>query len=465
MNSTINIYEYKKDVLSFEEIVSYIKKLNIDDLKTTNDVYNYIDKLNELLLNINYYDKYFNIKKSINNADVEKKYITNITNLYNYYDKLYSELIYFITNNFNIKQFTDNKYITYINKIYNLSKHIPKDSNKYSEHNFRCEEIYNYINEHNIDDDNKLDLVLEYVSLKEKMAKLKGYNSFLEQRLEELGLQQELFDFIINYKLHKKNINLELSDIYTIDYSIEYLKNVCSNYLDVNTINLLINNIDYEKRKNKTSHHFALSCYKKTPTIFINYDSDISGIDKLFHEISHAYHYVKASNNDFISYSPNQFISEMFAMTNEIILLNNINNNESKYILINNYNNFLIDAIESLKLERFIHDNYSTISHSMIKQFDSNYKNHLNYIFNDFYDINYALGIIIAKFLANKIIDHSIDYSKLDYLLKIDGNYTANEMLKNINIDINNVKIIEQIMNEIKREILDYTSNLSRVKL
>ena len=74
---------------------------------------------------------------------------------------------------------------------------------------------------------------------------------------------------------------------------------------------------------------------------------------------------------------------------------------------------------------------------------------HLNFLFNDYYDINYALGMVLASLLSDQIYHHIFTRQDINLLLQSDGNRTAKEILENVGIDINDSTMISQLLDKI----------------
>lgn len=433
--------EYEKDLKSISEIEEMLK-FDLADNITISQVYLFINKLNLIYYYINVYDKYYSALSTINK---EKNHqIKNIIRLYDNYDILYSNFIEKVCNTFCIKEFKNQKSLPFIIKMFNEAEHLPTDKKLYSKL-YKCSEhIYNEINNNIFTKEEKIELIKKYVEMKEKMATLKKYDSFLEQKLSEIGIKKETFINLINCDFEKVKTNQQ-EHVNKNNFKDLFAK--CSiDYLDNDIVTKLSDKII------KNVKSYVLSSYKKTPIIFMNYTNDLRDISKLFHEIAHAYHYVVASNNELINYNPNQFISEMFAMTNQIIILDYINTEESGNLKREDYNNFLIDAIYTLKFEYYIHSNYKNLNLDDLNKYYSNFEKYINYVFNDYYDLNYSFGFICATILADKIKRKEVEKTEIDNMLKSNIDLNANQILKKINIDLDNldfISIIENIINKV----------------
>lgn len=298
------------------------------------------------------------------------------------------------------------------------------------------EKIYNINKSSELDLNKKFELVKQYVSLKEQMAPTLGYNNYLEYRLNDLGLCKSIFDELINLDLEKLPID-EISNIsISIDKALLLIKRIANKYLDDSVLTKLGADIY------RGDGSFVLKSYQKRPFISINYNDNLESMDRLFHELSHAYHYEIADTNKLIDYDPSQFISEMFAMINEIVLQNSLTATNTDEIKARTYNSLFIDAIKSLKLEYFMHNNWKTITLEQVANFDYLYDKHFNYIFNDYSDINYAYGYVIAILLANKILLNEVDANMINKMLGENGNKSVSDMFINVGIELNNINNI-----------------------
>ena len=429
----IIIDEYAKKLKSKEELETMLT-FDVTNINKVNDVYEKIDKLLEIYYYINVYDKYYNIKASISGQLNEQT--NNIIALYGQYNSLYNTFIKNVFDKFSITDFDNKKYQTFINKMFEEIKHLPRDNQHYLELYNESEKLYHQNrNNKDLTINDKLNLVRRYAELKEEMTKLKGYNSFLEEKLEQIGLYESVFLNLINYSIETLKECTLPKKSYSIEAAKEIIKAAGREYLDLNIITELFESV------NLSDSSYVLSSYKKEPAIFVSFNNDLEGLECLFHELGHAYHYKLASNNSLISYNPNQFISEMFAMTNQLILLNYLNDEESINLFRKDYNNFFIDAVKTLKLEYFIHNNYQTFTAEDLQNIDVNYEMHLDFIFNDYYDLNYAFGFICALILCKDINNGNLGKEQISKLLSINGNLKANDMLSIVDVDLNNIDI------------------------
>ena len=430
---------YENDLKTSEEI-EIMLEIDLDNIVKIDDVYIIVDKFNLLYFYINIYDKYYSALSNINHT--ENCQIKNIIKLYAKYDILYCNFVKKVCSKFKIEDFTDSKYSYFINRTYNDLRYLPSNPTLYSQLYKSSEAVYNKIHNSCLSLEEKIELVKKYVDMKERMSKLKGYKSFLEQRLFEIGIEKETFMNLINCNLKELDAIEQEKIYYDFDSLMDMFIHASSCYMDKDIISKLFNNVFTNDKS------YVLSSYKKPPFIFMNYENNLSDANKLFHEFGHAYHYVLASNNELINYNPNQFISEIFAMTNQIILLDYIGNEESRNLKKIDYNNFLVDAIYTLKFEYYIHENYKNLNIHDLSKYDSNYDKYLNCIFNDYYDLNYSFGYICAIILANKIKQSDVSKEKINELLMSNGNLSATEMLKTINIDLDNIDFLRVIKNQ-----------------
>ncbi len=420
---------YEKDLKSYDELKNEIEKIeNKDDV-------NIIDKLATIYYYINIYDKYYNIEATILKKENTKT--KKIIDLYSMFELKQTNIIINLLTKIDINDI-DKHYKIYIEDAI-------KNSNKTNEYEIlyqKSEEIFNSVfkNEMNLND--KIGYLKKYVELKEQMAHILGYSSFLDYKINELGISKDIFIYLINLDIEKIKIKDDVvKKYYSLNETFKIIQNISDKYLNKNIIEKLCNNIILNSKS------FVLNSYKKEPAIFINFNNDLESVDRLFHEISHAYHYIIASDNNLIDYSPNQFISEMFSMFNEIILLNEIDDVEKTNVFNSLFNNFFIDAINSLKLEYFVHQNYNVINIDLLKDFDIDFEKHINFIFNDYYDINYAIGFIIAILLANKFINKEIDIKLLEKMLKENERVEISKILNIVGIEINNMELYDNFFN------------------
>lgn len=430
--------EYEKDLKSVCEIEEMLN-LNFEDDITVNQVYLFINKLSLINYYITIYDKYYNFLSNIN--EVENHQFKNVISLYDKYKDLYFKFIEKVCNKFCITDFEDEKYMPFLMKMFQDAEHLPTDKVLYSELYKNSEEIYKVTKTNDLTKEEKIELAIKYAEIKDKMAKLCGYHSFLEQRLSEIGIKYETFINLLNCDLKKIEIKdyEHLNDNYKKIEDLEEMKEKfvksSSDYIDKDIIENFTVNL-------KSSFRGVTSvAYKKPPIILVEWKNKLENMSVWFHEVAHAYHYVVASNDDLINYNPNQFISELFAMTIQTVVLDCINDDENYYLRMSDYNFLLVDAIYALKIVHYIYNNYKNLDIDDLNKHYSDFENYINFVFGDYYDLNYSFGFIGAIVLANKIKNKEIGKNEINAMLMSSIDLNANQILKKVNIDLDNLNV------------------------
>lgn len=430
--------EYEKDLKSIYEIEEMLN-LNFEDDITVNQVYLFINKLSLINYYITIYDKYYNFLSNIN--EVENHQFKNVISLYDKYKDLYFKFIEKVCNKFCITDFEDEKYMPFLMKMFQDAEHLPTDKVLYSELYKNSEEIYKVTKTNDLTKEEKIELAIKYAEIKDKMAKLCGYHSFLEQRLSEIGIKYETFINLLNCDLKKieikdyEHLNDNHKKIEDLEEMKEKFVKFSSDYMDKDIIENLSVNLKSSFRGSATV------AYKKPPLIMVEWKNKLENMRVWFHEVAHAYHYVVASNDDLINYDPNQFISELFAMTIQTVVLDCINDDENYYLRMSDYNFLLVDAIYALKIVHYIYNNYKNLDIDDLNKHYSDFENYIKFVFDDYYDLNYSFGFIGAIVLANKIKNKEIGKNEINDMLMSSIDLNANQILKKVNIDLDNLNV------------------------
>lgn len=343
------------------------------------------------------------------------------------------------------------------------------------------------------------------VSLNNQIAKLKGYNSALEQKLIETDVDITLFDNLIStitnnisliekyYDIRKRQLNLKklhYYDIYDIflpdkkykyDDGIKIIKETFKIFGEdyINLLNEIIDNgsIDVYPNKDKIMGGYNWRWYGK-PFIFYNYRDEFGNMFGIAHELGHAVNSIKSQKaNSYQNFFTSSLISEVASLTNEIIMANILSKKSSdkteKLIIMQRIIDlFLMNvfgAVRNAEFERDIHDletsgetltadKINEIYNSLNKKYNGNNLiideeckygwMRILHLYYGYYNWQYAIGLLSAVKIANDILNEKPNALK-NYLsfLELGGTKTPEEALKVIGIDINKSDFINESLN------------------
>lgn len=244
--------------------------------------------------------------------------------------------------------------------------------------------------------------------------------------------------------------------------------------------------IDVYSKDGKVSGGYCLSVYDKHPYILLNYNSTISGVSTLIHELGHGvYEYLSSKNQNFYNSSPSIFTHEVASTTNEVLLyedlIKNAKDNKQKAYYISMYLDFIkntlytqtmyaefedyihelaesnkqINALVlndkwSMLLKKYYGDDFSVDPLSMVGWA------RIPHFYNSFYVYKYATGCCSAVSCAQDILKNGPE-NYLNFLKKGGSDYPLN-LLKSNNIDLNSQKPIkntiekfDQLLDELEK--------------
>lgn len=454
------------NINNIEKIISALNSLDITSAQESIDALIIMFEIDDKLRKM---DKYILIKylMNMNEKNLEDKQL--FWNLYTKFITVKDNIINTILQDYEeneIIQICPNNFKKYIKRLYKRKGHIvrKKDKDTLSQIKIKKETISDkFYSSNNLDFAELLELAKEYVTLSEKEARLQNFDSALRQELFEDGLKDFCFDNLFSLYYKNQDIVDQIKNInsvqnhetpITIEEAKETILKVARDYLDeeyAQNVEAMLEdgNIDYLQRPKKDEGNSTNSWLGCTPKIIINYNDTLKDERILFHELGHAVHLKYHGYNDIVNYDYNTFLGEVVAMTNELLLLDYLKNTNLKDEAIKNeielYNYLFIDAIESLMLEKYIHDNIDSLDINQIKK-DEQYQVHIARVFSNYYDYKYALGMCLSISLFLKLKNNEITMQQYYNLLKSGANDDLETIFKQVDIDITNNENVESLI-------------------
>lgn len=348
------------------------------------------------------------------------------------------------------------------------------------------------------------------------LSQKENYSTLLSKKLFELELPDDIVDVLIkkinnhlsimhDYVKFKKKIsrleeyhaydtNISLCDIPKIKYSLEETLSIIKNSLSilgkdyVNVIDQMFQEgwVDVYPKKNKRTMSFTCISYVGVPYILINYNTSISSVRTLAHEIGHALHvYYSKANNDFQNFEFSYFLAEIASKVNEILvneyMIQCCKNEQEKIYIMNNiisgirnslFGQVMLTEFEHTvmnklsKGENLTSNDLNTLYMELIKKYNGvtfNYDDNLKYgwskiphfIMQDsYYLYQYSVGMAVANNIAYRILNKEDGIvEKYKKFLSAGNSVSIPEALSYLNINLENGTYIDQAIETLNNKI------------
>ena len=346
-------------------------------------------------------------------------------------------------------------------------------------------------------------------------SKLKKYNSSREASLFDDFIPTKLYDNLIKvvhdnlpslYKYFnvKKKI-LGLDEFHLYDGYVSTVKNIDKKYsfeegekLVKEALSVLGDEYSRELDKafkegyidkypniNKRSGAYSSGSYDTKPFVLLNYTNEYNDVSTLAHELGHSMHtYFSNHYNDYENSGYPIFLAEIASTVNELLLSYYMEDNaktkdEKLFILNERLDMFKATVFRQTmfaEFEKYIHD-LTDKGEVLTSDGICNYYYELNklyfgsnvvvddevryeclripHFYTSFYVYKYATGLSIASYIVKNILNNTPNF-KEKYLefLKSGGRDYPLEVLKIIDIDLTDTKVIDSAM-EMFKETLD----------
>ena len=349
----------------------------------------------------------------------------------------------------------------------------------------------------------------------------KGYNSILEQTLNDDDLNIEIINNLINsvnknfsllkkyFDLKKKNLNLKKLTPYDLKLSNSYNKKISfEESLETVRKSLSIMGNEYSEVLEKVLEEGCLDVYSKEnkflggyhwrnytkPMILMNYSNSLKSTYIVAHELGHAVNGLMIKNNQtFQDFHFSVFLSETASKVNENILdeyliKKAITKEEKQYLLEQKLTNFVESVFFQTMFLEFemqlckiieggnpinadiINDTFYTLYKKYYPGIKENEKVkylwqtriHLFYGQYRYYNFQYATGYLGALKISNDIVNSKNNMlNKYLNFLKIGGSKPTLESLRTTGVDYNNISIYNESMEYFSNLLNEYETILN----
>ena len=346
------------------------------------------------------------------------------------------------------------------------------------------------------------------------LSKTRKYKSSLDMELFSDNVSEKFYDKLIEitnkntkylkeyYKLKSKSLGykMHMYDLYVNssvmpDKKISYeegikivnkaLKPLGEDYL--NNFNNLLNSgvVDVYPKDKKRSGAYEWGTYGILPYVSLNYENNVDSVSTFAHEMGHAMHSFYSDNNQDYLYSRYPiFLAEIASTVNEILLSEYLyNNSESKdekeYYLIEFLDKFKATVYRQVMFAEFessIHrkceNNISLTMDLLCDEYLKLNKKHFSpvikvdeaikyewaripHFYNSFYVYKYATGFISALIIADNLLkDNNFKDKYIKFLSSGNIKYPL-DLLKDLNIDLENENTLNRAFEIFKKKIND----------
>lgn len=349
-------------------------------------------------------------------------------------------------------------------------------------------------------------------------AKLRNFNSALEASLFEDGVDENLFNLVVDmgsnkylpylheyFSLRKQLLNLEEQHLYDLNvplvqsvtkkYPIEEafailkqaLAPLSKDYTDMIDVAMKERWIDVYPHEKKTSGAYSNGTYETLPFILLNYNNTYDSMSTLAHEFGHSMHsYYSSKHNRGLTSQYTIFVAEAASTVNELLLADYlINNSDDKALKASIIAGLLETLVGTLyrqtmyaKFEVELHkafENGNPLSSNEIMQLFLNLnKEHygkdvivddlqgarcfaIPHFYLNFYVYKYTLGMAVAIAFFKQI--KAGNNKGLKYFLTRGGSTSPVDSFKDSNVDPYDPNLYDQAFTYFK-ELLDEFKSL-----
>lgn len=343
------------------------------------------------------------------------------------------------------------------------------------------------------------EMYIANVKAKTTIAKLRKYNSSLEQAVDHDDASIKVYNSLIesidenissNYKfleLKKKMLNLSEMHMYDLyfnpceqgkdEISFEEAKDEVLNALEIlgkeyiDKLNEAFDNnwIDVFAKDNKRSGAYSMGVYGIHPFVLTNFVNSKRDVSTIAHELGHSMHsYYSNTNQNVIDSNYTIMVAEVASTVNEILLsdyqIKNEKDNKKKaellYELLEMIRATFFRQAMFAEFEKLVHEriesgemlsseDLNTIYYDLNKKYfgeavsiDEEIKYEwarIPHFYSDFYVYKYATGVSAAIAIATKILNKEPGFvEKYIDMLKQGCSQKSIDLLKMVDVDLEN---------------------------
>lgn len=239
--------------------------------------------------------------------------------------------------------------------------------------------------------------------------------------------------------------------------------------------------IDVYPKSEKKGGSYCWGIPMLQPYIFLNYCNDTKSLLDFAHEMGHAVHAILSNGNqeENAAFKYPVFLSEIVAIVNEILIQNflieNNKNSEEILIYVIGQMNFIMVKqvfgcqLEDISISAIIQSGEVDVSkeYDMLMKdfFDERFEyssiiyadwfRNLN-IFRPYYNIQYPLAYVVSHQIVHMLNTKQLDSEQYTAMLEAGASRSQYELLKSINIDLNNIKDYIQIFWKNYNRLVEY---------
>jgi oligoendopeptidase F len=347
------------------------------------------------------------------------------------------------------------------------------------------------------------------------MAKIKGYNSSLDQALAEENIPIKVYETLVSsvnkglpslhrlIKLRQRMLGLETSEYYDIypsvvsidkkysledtkQLTLEALKPLGKSYIDTLSNSLNKNWMHVYPAPGKRSGAYVMgAAYDVHPYVLLNFDNTLESVSTFIHEWGHAMHTLLANDaQSFEKADYSTFIAEIASTANEILLFDHLrknskNDQQKLYFLFKELSQIrgtFFRQTQFAEFELAIHkliekgealsaDKLDRIYGDILKQYYGHNEGIMNikdiytvewayipHFYRNFYVYQYATSITAAYFLTDKILKKEKGSKEtLIKILKAGGSNYPFDILLNAGVDMSSEAVYSSIISRMEQ--------------
>ncbi len=351
-----------------------------------------------------------------------------------------------------------------------------------------------------------------------KISKIYKFKNTLESELFSDNVDEKFYNNLINYSkkysyLNKKYLEIKLkllkipnptpwmlnkplfkdsSKEFTIEQAHTLLRKALAPLGNdySKKIDFILENkcIDYMPNDGKRSGAYSYGVWEELPYILMNWNSKFRDVSTLIHEMGHSIHSLYSQEKQPYQHCGYPiFLAEIASITNEMLLIkylikNNKDKEFKKSIINSSIKDFIATVFRQLQFAEFeqwshtfVEDGNVLTAENISKKckelnneyyprpstmnYDDDYQGlwglYVPHFYRDFYVYKYAIGMICACAIVSKIYEDKSYYKKYLLLLKNGNRDWPLDILKKIDIDLNNNKTYDNAFSFLSKMIND----------
>ena len=352
------------------------------------------------------------------------------------------------------------------------------------------------------------------VKLDEITSNLRNYKNSLDMYMSPSKLPEKLYTNLVDtvhsnldaayeyFELKRKMLNLDEFHLYdgyanvipevTKKYTFDEAKDIVIDALSILGEEYITNFkraftegwIDKYPNEGKRSGAYSTGSYTTVPYVLLNFEGKYNDVSTLAHELGHSMHtYYSNTYNEYEKSGYPIFLAEIASTTNELLLsyymFNNAKTKEEKLDIINSR----LDNFKATIYRQTMFSEFELIAHKYVEEGNTLTADYLEneylklnklyfgdkvviddeikhewsripHFYTPFYVYKYATSLSISYYIAKNIINEKEGFKeKYIEFLKSGGRDYPLEILKIIDIDLNDNKVFQDAINSFKEDI------------